>query len=140
MPDTPVIPVNSLLRHIQPLEAELVAAATDVVRSGYYVLGPGVNRFESAFADYCGASECIGVANGTDALELAAQQASLASPQPPAPMARAELHDASDATLVQQLQSPPALWPMCPVRASPTPWWTPPCGPTKAPCALCPSG
>ena len=71
MPDTPVIPVNSLLRHIQPLEAELVAAATDVVRSGYYVLGPGVNRFESAFADYCGASECIGVANGTDALELA---------------------------------------------------------------------
>ena len=51
MPDTPVIPVNSLLRHIQPLEAELVAAATDVVRSGYYVLGPGVNRFESAFAD-----------------------------------------------------------------------------------------
>ena len=43
----------------------------------------------------------------TDALEQAAQQASLASPQPPAPMARAELHDASDAALVQQLQSHP---------------------------------
>ncbi|WP_447585112.1 DegT/DnrJ/EryC1/StrS family aminotransferase [Pseudoxanthomonas mexicana] len=71
MPDLSVIPVNSLLRHIQPLQAELTTAATDVIRSGYYVLGPGVNGFESAFADYCGATHCIGVANGTDALELA---------------------------------------------------------------------
>ncbi|MEG3789798.1 DegT/DnrJ/EryC1/StrS family aminotransferase [Lysobacter sp. CCNWLW3] len=71
MPDTPIIPVNSLSRHTRPLEAALIASTSEVIRSGYYVLGPNVNRFESAFAAYCGAGHCIGVANGTDALELA---------------------------------------------------------------------
>ncbi len=42
-----------------------------VIESGYYVLGPHVAGFETAFAQYCGAAYCIGVANGTDALELA---------------------------------------------------------------------
>lgn len=64
------IPVNSLLRHIQPLQEVLAAAASDVVRSGYFVLGPSVRAFEEAFAAYCGVAHCIGVANGTDALEL----------------------------------------------------------------------
>lgn len=35
------------------------------------MLGSHVAAFEKAFADYCGATFCIGVANGTDALELA---------------------------------------------------------------------
>lgn len=64
------IPVNSLSRHIEPLKDALAAAATQVVGSGYYVLGPNVRAFESAFATYCGAEHCISVANGTDALEL----------------------------------------------------------------------
>lgn len=64
------IPVNSLLRHIQPLQEALAAAASEVVRSGYFVLGPSVRAFEGAFAAYCGVAHCIGVANGTDALEL----------------------------------------------------------------------
>lgn len=64
------IPVNSLLRHIEPLEDALAAAASEVIRSGYFVLGPSVRAFEDAFAAYCGVSHCIGVANGTDALEL----------------------------------------------------------------------
>jgi dTDP-4-amino-4,6-dideoxygalactose transaminase len=42
-----------------------------VIESGWYSLGPHVGSFENAFAEYCGADECIGVANGTDALELA---------------------------------------------------------------------
>lgn len=42
-----------------------------VIKSGHYVLGPHVAGFEKAFADYCGAAYCIGVANGTDALEMA---------------------------------------------------------------------
>ncbi|AXK70897.1 DegT/DnrJ/EryC1/StrS family aminotransferase [Lysobacter sp. TY2-98] len=65
-----MIPVNSLARHIAPLQQQLSAAAARVVASGHYVLGPHVVEFERAFARYCGARECIGVANGTDALEL----------------------------------------------------------------------
>ena len=67
----PLIPVNSLVRHIAPLKTVLSADAASVIDSGYYVLGPGVAEFERAFAAYCGTAECIGVANGTDALELA---------------------------------------------------------------------
>ena len=36
-----------------------------------FILGPEVDAFEEAFAGYSGVSHCIGVANGTDALELA---------------------------------------------------------------------
>lgn len=69
MPDT-LIPVNSLPRHIDPLRDRLAAVATDVISSGYYVLGAGVRDFEEAFAAYCGSAHAVGVANGTDALEL----------------------------------------------------------------------
>lgn len=64
------IPVNSLSRHIDPLREQLAEACRAVIDSGYFVLGPSVQKFESAFAEYCGAGHCIGVANGTDALEL----------------------------------------------------------------------
>ena len=37
---------------------------------GYYILGDEVAHFESEFAHYCGTDECIGVANGLDALRL----------------------------------------------------------------------
>jgi dTDP-4-amino-4,6-dideoxygalactose transaminase len=67
----PLVPVNSLQRHVAPMRAELAAVATEVIDSGYYVLGPGVAAFEQAFADYCGVAHCVGTANGTDALELA---------------------------------------------------------------------
>lgn len=68
---SPIIPVNSLARHIAPLKDALSADALQVIGSGHYVLGPSVAAFEQAFADYCGADHCISVANGTDALELA---------------------------------------------------------------------
>ena len=65
-----LVPVNSLLPHIQPLQQPLADAARKVVESGYFVLGPSVVEFEREFAAYCGVEHCIGVANGTDALEL----------------------------------------------------------------------
>lgn len=65
-----MIPVNSLIRHIEPLADRLHKVAEDVIRSGYFVLGPNLKAFEDAFAQWCGASHCVGVANGTDALEL----------------------------------------------------------------------
>jgi dTDP-4-amino-4,6-dideoxygalactose transaminase len=49
---------------------ELEAAATRVIRSGWYVLGQEVQAFETEFAVYVGAKHCIGVANGLDALIL----------------------------------------------------------------------
>ena len=67
---TEQIPVNSLVRHIAPLAQRLDQAARRVIDSGYFVLGPHLRQFEEAFAAYCGAAHCIGVANGTDALEL----------------------------------------------------------------------
>lgn len=65
-----MIPLNSLLRHVEPLQEELAAVSDRVIRSGYYVLGPHLEAFEAQFARYCGVDHCIGVANGTDALEL----------------------------------------------------------------------
>lgn len=68
---TTAVPLNSLSRHVAPLEGQLTSAAKRVIHSGHYVLGPHVRKFEGEFADYCGVDHCIGVANGTDALELA---------------------------------------------------------------------
>lgn len=64
------IPVNSLDRHVTPLSSELIQACATVIASGHYVLGPNVKAFESEFAAYCGVSDCVSVANGTEALEL----------------------------------------------------------------------
>ncbi len=47
------------------------AAIARVVDSGAYVLGGEVERFERAFAQYCGAAHAVGVGSGTDALILA---------------------------------------------------------------------
>lgn len=42
-----------------------------VLNSHWFVLGEEVKKFEQEFAAYVGVEYCIGVANGTDALELA---------------------------------------------------------------------
>jgi dTDP-4-amino-4,6-dideoxygalactose transaminase len=51
--------------------AEVEAGFADVLARTAFVGGPHVAAFEDAFAAYCGAGACVGVANGTDALELA---------------------------------------------------------------------
>lgn len=50
---------------------ELRAAFDRVLRSGWYVLGGEVEAFEQEFAAWLGAEHCVGVASGTDALQLA---------------------------------------------------------------------
>ena len=42
-----------------------------VLDNGRYILGPEVSAFESEFANFLGVAHAVGVANGTDALELA---------------------------------------------------------------------
>jgi dTDP-3-amino-3,4,6-trideoxy-alpha-D-glucose transaminase len=53
------------------LMAELMRAVEDVAARGAFTLGPEVERFERAFADFCGAPDAIGVGSGTEALVLA---------------------------------------------------------------------
>ncbi|UPQ81330.1 DegT/DnrJ/EryC1/StrS family aminotransferase [Pseudomonas knackmussii] len=48
----------------------LIDAAIRVIDSGWFLRGAELNAFEEEFADYCGAENCIGVANGLDALVL----------------------------------------------------------------------
>ena len=51
-------------------QSEIEAAVLKVMRSNQYVLGEEVESLEQEFASYIGVSHAIGVANGTDALEL----------------------------------------------------------------------
>jgi dTDP-4-amino-4,6-dideoxygalactose transaminase len=51
--------------------ADLQAAFTRVLESGWYILGKEVEQFEQRFAAYCEAQHGIGVANGLDAIMLA---------------------------------------------------------------------
>lgn len=66
-----MIPFNALDRSDPALLAACAAALDRVLRSGWYVLGPEVQSFEAAFAEFCRVEHCIGVASGSDALELA---------------------------------------------------------------------
>jgi aminotransferase EvaB len=63
--------INDLARHNAPLLPEIENAIGRVLQSGWYILGAQVARFEEAFATFCGVAHCVGVGNGTDALELA---------------------------------------------------------------------
>jgi dTDP-4-amino-4,6-dideoxygalactose transaminase len=49
---------------------EIAATLARVVESGVYIGGTEVAGFEREFAAYCGTAHAIGVANGTEALEL----------------------------------------------------------------------
>lgn len=49
---------------------ELKQACSRVIDSGWYLLGEELKAFEQEFANYCGTKNCIGVANGLDALTL----------------------------------------------------------------------
>jgi len=60
---------------LKPLHNELAGPLGDavarVLASGWYVLGPEVEALECELAEYVDSEHAIGVANGTDAIELA---------------------------------------------------------------------
>jgi dTDP-4-amino-4,6-dideoxygalactose transaminase len=47
-----------------------ICAASRVIRSGWYILGPELSSFEEAWASYCGSQHAVGVGNGMDAIEI----------------------------------------------------------------------
>jgi dTDP-4-amino-4,6-dideoxygalactose transaminase len=65
------IPFLDLVTPHRELEEELVEAFREALRAAAFVGGPQVEAFEREFAAYCGTRECVGVANGTDAVRLA---------------------------------------------------------------------
>ncbi|WP_218006841.1 DegT/DnrJ/EryC1/StrS family aminotransferase [Microtetraspora fusca] len=64
------IAVNDLRRHAISTETAVRTSVERVLNSGWYVLGQEVEAFEREFSDYCGVGHCVGVASGTDAIEL----------------------------------------------------------------------
>lgn len=50
---------------------QIDCAVSQVLARGRYILGPEVEAFEKAFAEWLGVAHGVGVANGTDAIELA---------------------------------------------------------------------
>ena len=66
----PSIPFQPIAEY-QAHAAELDAALRRVAASGMLILGPEVAAFEREFAGYLGAAHAVGVASGTDAIELA---------------------------------------------------------------------
>lgn len=55
----------------QSLKSEIDAAIESVITESAFISGPFVKRFEEEFAEYIGVNNCVGVGNGTDALEIA---------------------------------------------------------------------
>lgn len=52
------------------LREQLDDAYARVMSSGWFIMGPELEAFETEFADFCGVRHCIGVSNGLDALHL----------------------------------------------------------------------
>jgi dTDP-3-amino-3,4,6-trideoxy-alpha-D-glucose transaminase len=70
-------PFNDLQSSNCQLQDETDAAALRVLHSGWYILGPELSAFERAFAAYHGVEHAVGVASGTDAIELALRAAGI---------------------------------------------------------------
>jgi dTDP-4-amino-4,6-dideoxygalactose transaminase len=75
----PQIPQNDPGASYLAYQAELDAAWQRVMHSGRYVLGDEVAAFEHEFAAYAGVPHGVGVASGTDALQIALRAVGVAS-------------------------------------------------------------
>jgi len=66
-----IVPAVDVAAQHAELADEIEPLVLDVLRSGHYVGGSHVRLFERAYAEAIGVGHCIGVGNGTDAIELA---------------------------------------------------------------------
>ena len=64
------IPFLDLGRLHQPIRLALDEAYRRVMDSGWFIMGPELEAFESEFSEYCEVKHCIGVGNGLEALHL----------------------------------------------------------------------
>lgn len=70
-PNSSKVPFVDLNRQHGPLKAEFTAAFHKTLEPNNFILGPRLEEFEKAFAEWVGAKHAVGVATGTDALHLA---------------------------------------------------------------------
>lgn len=66
-----MIPFVRLAEQHDMLKSEMEEAFRNVVDAGCFIQGTELGLFEQEFATYCGATACVGVGNGLDALFLA---------------------------------------------------------------------
>lgn len=64
------IPFASFEAMHNELQVEIQRGIEEVVKSNWFIRGEHVEKFEEAFAEYCGTKYCVGCGNGLDALYL----------------------------------------------------------------------
>jgi dTDP-4-amino-4,6-dideoxygalactose transaminase len=65
------IPMADLKAQYMAIKDEIDTAVQRVIENSQFILGPEVDAFEKEMAAYCGTAYAIGVASGTEALQLA---------------------------------------------------------------------
>jgi len=65
------VPLVDLVTQYKNIKSEMDAAIHGVLDSGAFILGPAVKEFEKNMAEYTGVKHAVGVASGTDAIQLA---------------------------------------------------------------------
>lgn len=65
-----MVKFSNLSKQYLAIKNEIDDVVAKVIREANFIGGPYVKGFETAFASYQGTEHCIGVANGTDALEI----------------------------------------------------------------------
>jgi dTDP-4-amino-4,6-dideoxygalactose transaminase len=72
-----MIKLLDLQRQYEGIREEMDAAIQAVIREAAFIGGRHVQAFEREFAAYQGAAHCVGLANGTDAIEIAIESLGL---------------------------------------------------------------
>ena len=62
------VPLLDLSEQYRRLAEPIREEIEEILRTQNFILGPKVEEFECALADYCGAKHAVGVSSGTDAL------------------------------------------------------------------------
>jgi len=65
-----LIPLVDLKAQHAEVTDDIARGFASVCAETSFILGPAVAAFEGAFASLCGVAHCIGVGNGTDAIEM----------------------------------------------------------------------
>ena len=73
------VPYFDLTAQYRELRDEIREAIDRVCNKAAFILGEEVERFERAFAEYCGVKHCVGLNSGTSALHLALLAAGIGS-------------------------------------------------------------
>lgn len=66
-----VVPLVDLVAQQAEIHDEVMTELAQILTTASFIGGASVAGFEAAYAAFLGAQHCVGVANGTDALELA---------------------------------------------------------------------